>query len=110
MVQTLVPVLSFHVNQEYIKSHLCRSLTQPEFKDCDGFCYLKKQIHNHDDNEMDHSSSTSSYVPKIPFSYLVEIQTRKSNSPDLIDEEYCQLHEPLPEQLYLDVLSPPPKG
>lgn len=110
MIQTLVPVLSFHANHEYIKTHLCRSLTQPEYKDCDGFCFLKKQIHDHEHSDMDHNSSTS-YVPKVPFSYLVEIHSKESTSPDLIDKKrYRQLNESLPEQLYLDVLSPPPKG
>lgn len=110
MVQTLVPVLSFNVNHEYIKAHLCRSLTQPEFKDCDGFCYLKKQIHDHDDKEMDHSSN-STYGVKIPFLYLVEIRSKELQSPLFSkDEHRFKNNEPFPNQVFLEIISPPPKS
>lgn len=110
MAHTLVPVISFYVNHEYIKTHLCRSLTQPEFSDCDGFCFLKKQIdehHHHDMNE----HGTSVYVPKMPFVYLPEIHPSYSNGIIASESDLKSHHnDRLPDQIYLDILSPPPQG
>lgn len=106
----LVPVVSFHVNHEYIKKHFCQSLTQPELSDCDGFCYLKKQIDDHQDHDMD-SHGTSAYIPKVPFVYLVEIQSKELSSPIFSgDEQRFKNNESLPIPVFLEITSPPPQG
>ncbi len=110
MVQTLVPVISFELNHDYIKKHLCRSLTQPEFSDCDGFCYLKKKIDDHQDHDMDSHGATA-YVPKVPFVYLPEIRSKDLGSPKY-SEQYRRFlnNESLPDDIFLDISSPPPQS
>lgn len=98
------------MNHEYIKKHFCRSLTQPEFGDCDGFCYLKKQIDDHQDHDMD-SHGTTAYVPKVPFVYLPEIHSKKMSPPEFHKQSKRYLNnESLPQDIFLDIISPPPKS
>ncbi|MBO6523284.1 MAG: hypothetical protein JJ971_05615 [Balneolaceae bacterium] len=98
------------MNHEYIKTHLCRSLTQPEFSDCDGFCYLKKQIDEHKDHDMD-SHSTPATVPKVPYVYLPEIRSENLASMHLNERKKRFIHhDSLPQDIYLEVSSPPPKA
>ncbi len=98
------------MNHEFIKTHLCRSLTQPEFSDCDGFCFLKKQIDEHQNHDMD-SHSTPATVPKIPFVYLPEIRTGSQVFANLPEQEKRFIyHDSLPQEVFLDVSSPPPKA
>ncbi len=111
MVHTLVPVMSFYMNHEYIKTHLCRSLTQPEFSDCDGFCFLKKQIDEHHHHHDSHDHGSAVYVPKMPFLYLPEIHPAFSNSLMNSERDIGSHHDDrLPDQIYLDIISPPPQG
>tara|TARA_R110000868_G_scaffold235273_8_gene489110 strand:+ start:19418 stop:19798 length:381 start_codon:yes stop_codon:yes gene_type:complete len=110
MVQTLVPVISFEMNHDYIKKHLCRSLTQPEFGDCDGFCYLKKKIEDHQDHDMD-SHGTTATVPKVPFVYLVKIQSKKLFSGLFSSDELrFKYDETYLNDFFLDISSPPPQS
>lgn len=98
------------MNHEYIKAHLCRSLTQPEFSDCDGFCYLKKQINEHQDHDMD-SHSAPVTVPKVPFVYLPEIRTTNLAFTNLPEQEKQSVyHDSLPQDIFLEVSSPPPRA
>lgn len=98
------------MNHEYIKAHLCRSLTQPEFSDCDGFCYLKKKIDDHKDHDMD-SHGTTAYIPKVPFVYLVEVQSNKTPSSIFLRAESRFINnDSLPTPIFLEILSPPPKS
>lgn len=109
MIHMLVPVISFHINHDYIKTHLCRSLTQPEFSDCDGFCYLKKQIEEHEDHDMD-SHGTTAQAPKVPFVYLPEIRSKNPTSAPLSEiNTYFMYQESFPDDIFLDIVSPPPQ-
>ncbi len=98
------------MNHEYIKAHLCRSLTEPDMSDCDGFCYLKKQIDDHQDHDMD-SHGTTTYVPKVPFVYLPEIRSKSLTSPKNSEQNRRFLNnESFPEDVFLDISSPPPQS
>ena len=106
----VIPILSFHMNHEFIRSHHCRSLTEPGFEDCDGFCYLKKQLETHQDHAKEHHSSAG-YVPKVPFLYLPEIKRQDLGTPFFSQSAlHLLLKEQLPDAIFRDILSPPPKA
>ena len=97
------------MNHEYIKQHFCRSLTQPEFSDCDGFCYLKKQIDDHQDHDMD-SHGKAINLPKVPYVYLPEVRSISSASAHLPETDIRFVYqESLPKNIFLDIASPPPQ-
>ncbi len=90
--------------------HHCLSLTQPELSDCDGFCYLKKKVDKHKDHDMD-SHGTTVYVPKVPFVYLPEVRSGGPafNHLPEIDIRFFY-KESIPDDIFPDVISPPPKA
>ncbi len=108
LVQVLVPVLSFHANHEYIKNHLCRSLFEAGLDDCDGFCFLRKNIdahHGHDE----HHHMPEATPPKVPFVYVLTlINDSKPIGPDF-KKEFPAFDILAERQFFADITPPPPR-
>ena len=43
MLRPIVPIVNYAVNYEYISTELCENKDEPEM-DCNGMCYLKKEL------------------------------------------------------------------
>jgi|GEM_PF-2947231 len=111
LVQVMVPVLSFHFNHEYVKTHLCRSLFEYGYDDCDGFCYLKKQVEQHHGHDHDHQHMPEATPPKVPLLYVLKlIHDEYPSKPNIPEEPFLAIHDRSAHQFYADVILPPPKA
>jgi hypothetical protein len=62
MVKPLVPIIEYHANYDYIATVLCENRDKP-YLECNGKCYLEKQINKSNHSDHDHKST----VPQINF-------------------------------------------
>jgi len=62
MVRPLVPIIEYHANYEYIATVLCENRDKP-YLECNGKCYLEKQLKKNSHNNHDHKST----IPQIDF-------------------------------------------
>ena len=62
MVRPLVPIMEYYANYDYIASVLCENRDKP-YLECNGKCYLEKQIAKTNHNSHDHKST----IPQIDF-------------------------------------------
>lgn len=62
MVRPLIPIIEYHVNYDYIANVLCENKDRP-YLECNGKCYLEKQLKKVNHSNHDHKSS----VPQINF-------------------------------------------
>ncbi|WP_456377401.1 hypothetical protein [Lutibacter sp.] len=60
MVRPLVPIIEYHANYDYIATVLCENRDKP-YLECNGKCYLEKQLKKADHTNHDHKST----VPQI---------------------------------------------
>lgn len=63
MVRPIVPIIEYYANYDYIATVLCENKDKP-YLECNGKCYLEKQLKNNDHNNHDHKST----VPQINLS------------------------------------------
>ncbi|SDX49030.1 hypothetical protein SAMN05444411_10651 [Lutibacter oricola] len=61
MVKPIVPIMEYYANYDYIASVLCENRDKP-FLDCNGKCYLQKQL---DKNDFKNSHDHNSTIPSI---------------------------------------------
>ncbi len=109
--KSATPFLSYKANYEFIFTEMCEMRGTSNHNDCDGFCYLRKQIEHHD--ESDHEKPHTNKVPASNlYSSIFGIIGEQKNieSPflrfrdlnqDIFDQKY---------RIYLDSLSPPPQS
>lgn len=62
MVRPLVPIIEYHANYDYIANVLCENRDKP-YLECNGKCYLEKQLKKANHTNHDHKST----VPSINF-------------------------------------------
>lgn len=62
MVRPVLPVIEYYANYDYIATVLCENKDRP-YLDCNGKCYLQKQIQNVNHDNHDHKST----IPQIDF-------------------------------------------
>ena len=62
MVRPLVPIMEYYANYDYIATVLCENRDKP-YLECNGKCYLEKQINKTNHNRHDHKST----IPQIDF-------------------------------------------
>ena len=60
MVRPLIPIIEYHVNYDYIVNILCENKDRP-YLECNGKCYLKKQLRKINHSNHDHKST----IPQI---------------------------------------------
>ncbi len=105
----MAPWVHFSVNQEYIKTHLCESLTDPDLKDCDGYCYLKKQVKEHHQEHGAEHSDTMVMRDFPIFLFYSQVQNYYLVK-DFYSKKMLLLNDLMAQQVYIEPLSPPPKG
>lgn len=62
MVRPVLPVIEYYANYDYIASVLCENRDKP-YLECNGKCYLEKQLNKTNHNGHDHKST----IPQIDF-------------------------------------------
>lgn len=62
MVRPVMPIIEYHANYDYIASVLCENRDKP-YLECNGKCYLEKQLKKTSQNSHDHKST----IPQISF-------------------------------------------
>ena len=62
MIRPLVPIIEYHANYDYIANVLCENRDRP-YLDCNGKCYLEKQLKKTNHDNHDHKST----IPQINF-------------------------------------------
>ena len=62
MIRPIIPIIEYHANYDYIASVLCENRDKP-FLECNGKCYLEKQLNKINHNNHEHKST----VPQINF-------------------------------------------
>jgi hypothetical protein len=60
MVKPVMPVIEYYANYDYIANELCENKDKP-YLECNGKCYLEKQIKKVNHNNHDHKST----IPQI---------------------------------------------
>lgn len=62
MVRPIMPIIEYYANYDYIATELCENKDKP-YLECNGKCYLKKQLKEVNHTDHDHKST----VPPINF-------------------------------------------
>jgi len=62
MVRPVMPIIEYHANYDYISSVLCENRDKP-YLECNGKCYLEKQLKKINNDSHDHKST----IPQINF-------------------------------------------
>lgn len=62
MVRPVMPIIEYHANYDYISSVLCENRDKP-YLECNGKCYLEKQLKKVNHDSHDHNST----IPQINF-------------------------------------------
>lgn len=63
MVRPIIPIIEYYANYDYIAEELCENRDKP-YLECNGKCYLKKQLKEVNHTNHDHNKST---IPQINF-------------------------------------------
>ena len=91
VLKQYLPYVDYSINQEYISSVLCENLDKPQLE-CDGKCYLKKQLKkvNEEKDNTNQSQqksitesdvySISTFALQIPTSFLHLKERLKNNN------------------------------
>ena len=61
MVKPIVPIIDYYANYDYIANALCENRDKP-YLECNGKCYLQKQLKKNDFNDSHEHNST---IPSI---------------------------------------------
>lgn len=62
MVRPVLPVIEYYANYDYIANVLCENRDKP-YLECNGKCYLEKQLNKTNHNKHEHKST----IPSIDF-------------------------------------------
>ncbi|UMB60600.1 hypothetical protein MHL31_16175 [Lutibacter sp. A80] len=62
MIRPVMPIINYYANYDYIAAELCENKDKP-YLECNGKCYLKKQLKEVNHTNHDHKST----VPQINF-------------------------------------------
>lgn len=109
MVKPVLPVIEYYANYDYIAAVLCENKSKP-YLECNGKCYLQKQIEKLNSNNRKHNST----IPSIDLKdYPVSPINRFSYQ--IADEENNFLEKnnsqsSLNAQLYTFYLFKPPRA
>ena len=61
-IQPVLPMLEYHLFKDYITENLCEE-RRLEVSDCEGMCYLRNQLKDHEETRNDMPAMTGDYYP-----------------------------------------------
>jgi len=106
MVRPLVPIMEYYANYDYIANVLCENRDKP-YLECNGKCYLEKQIAKTNHNSHDHKST----IPQIDLEkYPVSLVDQFSYTLKNFDENYTHrffVNKYTSQDFYYSLLKPP---
>lgn len=106
MVRPIVPIIEYHANYDYIASVLCENRDKP-YLECNGKCYLEKQLKKINNNHHDHKSN----IPQInfedyPLSLDNQLKYDIKDIQELIVANYSQVNTS-PKSFHTTLFKPP---
>ena len=106
MVRPLVPIIEYHANYDYIANVLCENRDKP-YLECNGKCYLEKQLKKANHNNHDHKSTVPQIdFDKYPVSPLDQFSYKIKNSLKL-DIERFFVQKQTSIDFFKSILKPP---
>lgn len=106
MVRPLVPIIEYYANYDYIATVLCENRDKPSLE-CNGKCYLEKQIKKANHDNHDHKST----IPQIDFEkYPVSPLDQFSYTLKNFDENFTHsyfVNKYTSQDFYQSLLKPP---
>ncbi|HSQ46236.1 MAG TPA: hypothetical protein VLM44_04870 [Lutibacter sp.] len=106
MVRPLVPIIEYYANYDYIATVLCENRDKPSLE-CNGKCYLEKQIKKANHDNHDHKST----IPQIDFEkYPVSPLDQFSYTLKNLDENFTHrffVNKYTSQDFYQSLLKPP---
>ena len=106
MVRPLVPIMEYYANYDYIANVLCENRDKP-YLECNGKCYLEKQLNKTNHNNHDHKST----IPQIDFEkYPVSPVEQFSCTLKNFNENYTHrffVNKYTSQDFYISLLKPP---
>ncbi|HEY9221869.1 MAG TPA: hypothetical protein VIO43_09890 [Lutibacter sp.] len=106
MVRPLVPLMEYYANYDYIANVLCENRDKP-YLECNGKCYLEKQLNKANHNDHDHKST----IPQIDFEkYPVTPLGQFSYNIKKFDEKYSHrffVNKYTSQDFYISLFKPP---
>ncbi|MDO7170911.1 hypothetical protein [Mariniflexile sp. AS56] len=104
MLRPFQPYIEYALNQEYIAEFLCVNTDKPELQ-CQGSCYLLKQVKKQQKNEPVSLRILLENYP-IGFVDIMVLQLDKSITTNI---KHCFLYSKLYQFRYYKQVFPPPK-
>lgn len=105
---TIVPFFGYLLHHSHIIDELCVKKDLPdEENDCQGFCFLKKQLSSHD--EMHDSEQTSGFFSPVLFSFIEKnpnVPVPERSLTDILNYSYSGIELDGYERL----VTQPPRG
>ncbi|MBL4939948.1 MAG: hypothetical protein JKY16_06740 [Lutibacter sp.] len=107
MIRPLVPIMQYYANYDYIVNVLCENRDRP-YMECNGKCYLEKQLKKANHGDHDHKST----IPSINFEDYPISPLGQFNYPISSNKENYKLKVNSFQNLYQDeylfsILRPP---
>lgn len=85
-LKPIFPVIEYAVNYEYISKVLCENKAKPAMQ-CNGKCYLIKELSKVAENEKPISSDKKGYAPVLEILFFQEINTFYTICLSIMDKE-----------------------
>ena len=106
MVRPLVPIIEYHANYEYIATVLCENRDKP-YLECNGKCYLEKQLKKNNHNNHDHKSTVPQIdFEKYPVSPLGQFTYKFKKAKEFSSEQQF-VYNQTTQEYYTSLLKPP---
>src|SRR5690625_2404000 len=71
-IQPLIPLMEYHIFKENIIEHMCENRHDPD-SDCDGRCYLAKQVQKSQDSSERNTLGSTSYRGAVMYGNAGEL-------------------------------------
>ena len=103
-IQPVLPMLEYQLFKDYITENLCEERSIEE-SDCEGMCYLRIQIQDHEETRNEMPAMTGEYYPGTILCEGVKDITLYPDDIQLFTGLLCSVSDHL-----LNVDTPPPEG
>lgn len=109
MVRPVMPLVEYYLNYDYISQELCENKDKP-YLECNGYCYVEKQLKKIDPIQQDQKPITSSTISlkDYPISTLDFCKINIINQKIEVENKN-PLYYPFftPKDIVVDLLQPP---
>lgn len=107
MIRPIFPIIEYHANYDYISTVLCENRDRP-YLECNGKCYLEKQLKKSNHSHDDHSNIPSINMDDYPMSPITEFTYQIKNLDSFYIENKSSKFR-YSSQEYVSTVFKPPK-